>query len=102
MVSDVEKALKWINHNHNQSLQTTHQSKALNTGAPPVRLTVYYECLCPYSVKFITEKLFPLHENLLKAKAEILDISLVPFGNAMVSIDFKTFMKLKHSIFKIR
>jgi len=44
----------------------------------PMKISVFYETLCPYSVKFLREQLVPTY---LKFKDYLL-IDLVPYGNA--------------------
>lgn len=57
---------------------------------PPVLVDVYFESLCPDSEKFIKEQLFPTYEKF--AGKNILNISLVPYGNAEVK--FYTFSNI--------
>ncbi|CAA7027869.1 unnamed protein product [Microthlaspi erraticum] len=47
-----------------------------------VKLNLYYESLCPYCQKFITEDLAKVLDSDLLT---ITDLKLVPFGNAEVS-----------------
>ncbi|KAH9366283.1 hypothetical protein HPB48_015700 [Haemaphysalis longicornis] len=42
------------------------------------RIQVYYESLCPYSIAFITEQLWPTFVRV----GYLMDVQLVPFGNA--------------------
>ncbi|CAH0553509.1 unnamed protein product [Brassicogethes aeneus] len=46
-----------------------------------VKVTLYYESLCPYSKEFITEQLAPAYSVL----GDSLDIELIPFGKAKIS-----------------
>jgi len=39
---------------------------------------VYYETLCPYSIDFINQQLYPTFQNL----GQYLDIEFIPYGNA--------------------
>ena len=48
---------------------------------PSVGLQVYYECLCPDSVDFIVDQLYPAYQKL----GQYLDIKYIPFGFASVS-----------------
>lgn len=41
-------------------------------------IQVYYESLCPYSIAFITEQLWPTYVRV----GYLMDVQLVPFGNA--------------------
>ncbi|XP_022154893.1 gamma-interferon-inducible lysosomal thiol reductase-like [Momordica charantia] len=52
-----------------------------NDGSGKVSLDVYYESLCPDSVKFIVDDLIKLFEGGL---VSIVDLRLVPYGNARV------------------
>lgn len=49
--------------------------------APKVEVALYYESLCPYSVLFLTEILYPTSVLL----EEIMELRLIPYGNTMVS-----------------
>ncbi|XP_077550369.1 gamma-interferon-inducible lysosomal thiol reductase-like isoform X2 [Haemaphysalis longicornis] len=42
------------------------------------RIQLYYESLCPYSIAFITEQLWPTFVRV----GYLMDVQLVPFGNA--------------------
>ncbi|XP_077498835.1 gamma-interferon-inducible lysosomal thiol reductase-like [Amblyomma americanum] len=42
------------------------------------RIQVYYESLCPYSIAFITEQLWPTYVRV----GYLMDVQLIPFGNA--------------------
>jgi interferon, gamma-inducible protein 30 len=44
-------------------------------------MDIYYESLCPDSVRFISQQLKPLYNDFKKH----LDISLIPFGKSNVS-----------------
>ena len=46
-------------------------------------MSVYYESLCPDSIRFVTQQLYP---NWLHFGPEILTVDLNPFGKANVSI----------------
>lgn len=45
-------------------------------------MDIYYESLCPDSIKFISEQLTPLYNEF----RQHLDITFVPFGKSSVSI----------------
>ena len=47
-------------------------------------MSVYYESLCPDSIRFVTQQLYP---NWLHFGPEILTVDLNPFGKANVSIE---------------
>lgn len=49
-----------------------------------VRVDVYYETLCPDSIQFIRQKLFPTFGKV----GDIMDINLVPYGKAEVGLDY--------------
>lgn len=42
------------------------------------RIQLYYESLCPYSIAFITEQLWPTFVRV----GYLMDVQLIPFGNA--------------------
>ncbi|XP_069693930.1 uncharacterized protein [Periplaneta americana] len=58
-----------------------------NTDFEKLRLSVFYEPLCPSSLKFFKEQLKPTYEAL----AEYIDLELVPFGKANQSYVNETF-----------
>lgn len=47
-----------------------------------IKVSVYYESLCPYSIRFITQQLYPNYDRF----ASDLSLDLVPYGKANVSI----------------
>ncbi|CAG7727381.1 unnamed protein product [Allacma fusca] len=49
-----------------------------DTPEPKLKVSVYYETLCPHSIKFIRDQLYPVYEEL----REYLELDLVPYGNA--------------------
>ncbi|CAL9688439.1 unnamed protein product [Knipowitschia caucasica] len=51
--------------------------------AEPVRIGLYYESLCPGCRGFLTSMLYPTSVLL----GDLLDLTLVPYGNAKESID---------------
>ncbi|KAG5863369.1 hypothetical protein JTB14_025055 [Gonioctena quinquepunctata] len=53
-----------------------HQTEAQGD----VKISVYYEILCPDSIRFIIQQLFPVYKGIGKP----LDIELVPYGFASV------------------
>ena len=55
----------------------------LNQGkCEELNIQVYYESLCPDSIRFITEQLYPVYQTLGK----YMNIEFIIFGNADVSI----------------
>ncbi|CAH1153261.1 unnamed protein product [Phaedon cochleariae] len=46
-----------------------------------VKVSLYYEALCPYSQEFIKDQLFPGYQVL----GDVLDLDLVPYGKAKMS-----------------
>lgn len=56
--------------------------------AEPVKLELYYESLCPGCRGFITSMLYPSSVLL----EDILDITLVPYGNAQETFDGEKFI----------
>lgn len=46
----------------------------------PVKISTYYESLCPYSQDFIVNQLYPTYQLV----PEIMVAKMVPFGNADV------------------
>nr|CAD7579726.1 unnamed protein product [Timema californicum] len=59
------------------SLLTVHSQEK-------VQVTVFYESHCPYSVEFITQKLYPAYKALTSAN---MDVDLVPYGFTKYSVD---------------
>lgn len=57
-----------------------------NASDPPKKVTVslYYESLCPFSANFITNYLKDIFTNGL---ISIVDLRLIPFGNAKILDD---------------
>ncbi|XP_042223481.1 gamma-interferon-inducible lysosomal thiol reductase-like [Homarus americanus] len=53
-------------------------ASALAQDAPPVKIDLYYETLCPYSIEFVVDQLYPTW-TILK---DIMEVEMFPFGNA--------------------
>ncbi|MCL4153176.1 UNVERIFIED_CONTAM: hypothetical protein GTU68_060532, partial [Idotea baltica] len=51
---------------------------ALAQDAPPVKVDLYYETLCPYSIDYFVNQLYPTWTLM----SDIMDVHLYPFGNA--------------------
>jgi len=49
-----------------------------NSTSNTVKIDVYYETLCPDSIQFIRQKLYPTFGKI----GEIMDINLIPYGKA--------------------
>ena len=56
-------------------------------GRETVNIQVYYESLCPDSINFITQQLYPTYQTLGK----YMNIEFIPFGNADVSFSDLSF-----------
>ena len=54
-----------------------------NENHDKVKVNVYIESKCPDSKKFVNEQLYPTYQKL----KSIINLKLVPFGNANVSIN---------------
>ena len=72
-------------------------------GRESVNIQVYYESLCPDSINFITQQLYPTYQAL----GNYMNIEFIPFGNADVSIldsniyqDTKPFFPSVHTRFQ--
>ena len=52
----------------------------LPSDAPPVHFELYYEALCPDCQEFFLSQLYPNAKNL----GSIMNITLIPYGNAKV------------------
>ncbi|XP_064121373.1 gamma-interferon-inducible lysosomal thiol reductase-like isoform X1 [Macrobrachium nipponense] len=49
----------------------------------PVKIHLYYETLCPYSIDFVVDQLYPTWTEL----KDIMEVEMFPFGNARYSPD---------------
>ena len=68
----------------------TFSSKPI-TASKNVSIEVYYECLCPDSVNFITRQLYPTYKTLGK----YIDIELIPaFGEVLTYNFLKSFANM--------
>ena len=61
-------------------------------------MSVYYESLCPDSIRFVTQQLYP---NWLHFGPEILTVDLNPFGKANVSIQCSVLTSASKSCIRI-
>ena len=64
----------------------------------PVQVQVYYETLCPYSIDFINQQLYPTYQNL----GQYLDIEFIPYGNAQVILSIRGTTSTILMIFELR
>lgn len=62
--------------------------------ADRLAITLYYEALCPYCMEFVTTQLNP--SMVRQDRLPFTDLTLVPYGNAMVGFIFR---KIKLLIF---
>jgi len=60
-------------------MEEIKRNKPLNA-AQPIKVTLYYESLCPDCKQFILYQLYPTYQAL--ASSGILELKLVPYGNA--------------------
>ena len=65
--------------------------------AEPVKVALYYESLCPGCREFLTHQLYPAYKKLYSTG--ILDITLVPYGNAYVSYQFFSYYLFGEPVF---
>lgn len=66
--------------NSNPALVNNEKSTITKDAATPdkVKVSVYYETLCPDSIQFITQQLWPTYQKV----KDIINIELIPFGKA--------------------
>ncbi len=62
--------------------------------APPVDFALYIEALCPDCKNFITAQLWPAWQKI----GDIMNLTIVPFGNGYVSTFICTFNLLYFNI----
>ncbi|KAE8778173.1 27k protein [Hordeum vulgare] len=69
-----------------QLLSTTSAATAgdVATGSEKVHVAIYYESLCPFSIRFVANHLVKAYRDGLLDAA---DLTLVPYGNAVVGSD---------------
>ena len=63
--------------------KVSKSTKGTQPDAAPVKVTLYYESLCPDCKQFIQSQLWPTYQKL--SSTGILDLEMVPYGNARVS-----------------
>jgi len=61
-----------------------HDHSGHNHEEHRVNVTVYYESLCPDSIKFITKQLYPALQGNL---SELVELNLLPYGRATQKFD---------------
>ncbi len=66
--------------------QCTDWQRPTVNDAPLVNISLYYESYCPGCQGFITDQLYPTWTEL----SSIMSVSLVPYGNAQVDIQYPT------------
>ena len=80
----------------NPGFEENDKKSAYHT-APPVKIELYYESLCPGCREFILGQLFPTYKKL--QSTGILEIGLYPYGNAQESQrDNKWFFTCQHGV----
>ena len=65
--------------------------------AEPVKVALYYESICKPCRQLITYQLYPAYMTLYSTG--ILDITLVPFGNAYVSYQLFSYYLFGEPVF---
>ncbi|XP_015916968.1 gamma-interferon-inducible lysosomal thiol reductase [Parasteatoda tepidariorum] len=58
------------------SLNPVHRPLTSTADTEPVQLDIYYETNCPDSMRFVTQQLYPLYQEMKNS----LKIRLIPFG----------------------
>ena len=53
-------------------------------GVEKLKISLFYEALCPDCIQFDSKQLYPLYEQI----PEYIDLELVPYGNARVRRHF--------------
>ena len=84
---------------NNPELQVNDKTKIENktVTAPPIKIELYYESLCPGCRALILKQLFPTYEKL--QSSGILEIGLYPYGNANeINKDGKWYFTCQHGI----
>ena len=76
-------------------MEEIKRNKPLNA-AQPIKVTLYYESLCPDCKQFILYQLYPTYQAL--ASSGILELKLVPYGNARVST-FLVLLRIKQFLY---
>lgn len=58
-------------------------STSLTSAQTPVHVSIYYESLCPDSIKFITTQFYPTWEMMMK----YMTVEFIPYGNSNTTKD---------------
>ena len=74
--------IEWGSTQTTDIISKTEPRNTTKPDASPVKVTLYYESLCPDCKQFIQYQWYPAYQKL--QSSGILDVELVPYGNARV------------------